>query len=190
MARSRAIEHYPAEYLRLVERVGEELESVEMKLPDRIAAMKVRGHFYAFVGALRKAKSDAVEARVKRAREEASLGKALTLENPNSETYIRLADVVDKVMITITKEGLLFQRRENSWQAQLLRQALEASGTHSTINGLVDPAEAERRMREKFVEGKGLEPVPPVRQEMPLPAGTSAEEMNAKLERYGFRKKY
>lgn len=175
MARSRNVTHYPNEYLRIVELVAEDLQTVELELESQIHAMKLRGQFYAFTQALKLAGQEHQAVLIKRASEKKNLGQALTEGDINGEMYMRLAAVVPKVMVAMEGNKLIFQRRENSWQAKALQAGLAASGAKSGVAMSLDAeaAEAEKRFMEKMAGEKAqLKP-----------------ELESKLALYGFRGK-
>lgn len=116
MGRSRDLQHYPPEYLDICEAVGIRAEIKMIPFENPQEANSLRGHFYAFLGAL---KDRAVASERKQKETRLSEGEMDLLEKYK---FSRL------VQVTIEridgKPTVVFQNRENSWQAQAMRRAI------------------------------------------------------------------
>ena len=120
MPRTKSLSHYPSRYQEIVRECAIEGKRLEIELPEIKRGLSMRGHWYAFVGSL---KSEA--ARIKRDQHGLlTVGEADLLE---------LAAQVSSVMVQVEAAAsggcrVIWQNRENSWQAQALRAATITSG--------------------------------------------------------------
>lgn len=115
MPRTKSLQHYPDRYQEIIRECGLEGKQVTLNCESRLQALKLRGHWYAFVGSLK--------AHVAGLRQEAAR-RVLTTGEKELETLCNLAPTV---MVQVT-EGpnyiqLAYQSREHSWQAKLLATA-------------------------------------------------------------------
>lgn len=148
MARTKNPSHYPTEYARIARQVGIEGKSWEAVVPDRHTGNRLRGHWYAYIGAVRTAAKKALQMP-------AELHSAEDLE------YIVLARAIDRVWCGLEAIGstgefkLSFQNRDQSWQAQLLRKATVTQGPTPSLpfgeERDMTPAAIAERLREKGV---------------------------------------
>lgn len=91
--------HYPPEYFTLIERAAVSAITTKVPCESPAAARKLRGHFYAFVGALKRAQA----------------------EYPDAFAWSQ------RTMCYLDGSELAFMPRDQSWQAVTVREALEAA---------------------------------------------------------------
>lgn len=91
-------QHYPREYFQIVERVTIGGQSVVVPCETPEKARKLRGHFYAFVGALKRHQTEFADAFTQSQR----------------------------TMVSLEGSNLRFQSRDNAWQAKTVAAALAA----------------------------------------------------------------
>jgi hypothetical protein len=156
MPRTKSLQHYPDRYQEIIRECGLEGKQIEVLLDDYKQALKLRGHWYAFIGSLK--------AEVNR------IQKGDQPLTPGEEDLIQLASLSATVMVTISTGPLIsltFQSREHSWQAQALAGATvrtaegkpTATGLDSAAMRLLAiQAEAQGRLAICPVCGDVLEP--------------------------------
>jgi hypothetical protein len=108
------LSHYPSRYSEIIRECGEEGKRVTASFPSAEKALSLRGHYYAFLGALKR-EADALE----------RAGGLLSLEDA---AIVDLAKVQPRVMLTVRTTGdgttyVIWENREQSWQAQALAAA-------------------------------------------------------------------
>lgn len=91
--------HYPQEYFQLIERAAIQGLSTVVPCESPEAARKLRGHFYAFVGALKRAQA----------------------EYPEQFAWSQ------RTMCYLQGSTLEFMSRDRSWQALAVKAGLEAA---------------------------------------------------------------
>jgi hypothetical protein len=111
MPRIKSLNHYPDRYQEIIRECAIEGKQVILEPMPTTRALSLRGHWYAFVGALK------AEARSRKARN--ALG---------DDDIIHLNELQATVMVQIENVGgglarVTFQSREHSWQAAALRAA-------------------------------------------------------------------
>lgn len=160
MPRTKSIQHYPDRYQEIIRECGLEGKQIEVPVTDARQAASLRGHWYAFIGAL-KAEAGRVQ------RDAAARGRVLTA---GEQDIIHLAGLSASVMVNILAGPpvtVVFQSREHSWQAKALRGATviettgspSASGLDTTAARLLAiQAEAQGRMIVCPVCGDVIEP--------------------------------
>jgi hypothetical protein len=92
--------HYPTEYFNVLERVALKHETVVVRCETPEAARKLRGHFYAFIGSLKRA------------------ANSIKPEFADEFAWAQ------RTMCSLEGSTLTFQTRDQSWQAKLMREAL------------------------------------------------------------------
>ena len=92
--------HYPKEYFELIRLAAVENKVTTVPCEDKATALKLRGHFYAFLGALKRA------------------------ANANPPTYVEEYAWGQRTMCYFDGAVLSFMPRDNAWQAKLVRAAL------------------------------------------------------------------
>lgn len=107
MPRTKRLNHYPPKYFDIVEGAALGDTPLEVELPSRTDAVRLRGHFYAFVGSLR---AQALE------EEAGGLAPSRVQE---------LAALSHQVLVQVVNQPdgrakLVFTGRERSWQAQAI----------------------------------------------------------------------
>lgn len=117
MARSQSVTHYPEEYRTIIRRAVLGEQAMFLRTDDRMQAVKMRGHLYAFVGALKKAKVVL-----------AALPRALTAEEKDIAECAKLAErlLIQLVDMPDGRTGLSLGNRKDSWQAKLAAASLAA----------------------------------------------------------------
>ncbi len=107
-------QHYPREYYEILRRVVLAGEQVVVPCESPAKARKLRGHFYAFIGALKRHQT----------------------EFPDDFAASQ------RTMVSLENSSLRFQCRDNSWQAQTVAAAL--AGTASPAPAVPDIPESLR----------------------------------------------
>lgn len=120
MPRSKAIHHYPKQYGDIIEGCAIRAEKLTIPATSRMEAMKLRGHFYAYVGALRRTSREILD----KAR-----ARALT---EGEEEIIERAKQSEMVLVMIDEDQagvrVAFCNREESWQAKMLARGVLTAG--------------------------------------------------------------
>lgn len=130
MPRSHSLSHYPSRYGEIIREVAVAGKRAEVPCDGQPTAAKLRGHFYAYVGALRR------EARgIKTAAPTAGEADILELSAQSAMVLVTIEILSDG------RVGLVFQNRENSWQAKALEKVvLKDSMSKPTATTLDDGA--------------------------------------------------
>lgn len=131
MARSRALNHYPARYQEIIRECGVEGKSIRVTMPDRKKAASLRGHWYAFIGSLKTAALTAEAAKLKR---------PLTEQELHTIESHRLAPTVMLIMEAKPDDtvDMVWQNRELSWQALALAAATVTQTESKPASGAFD----------------------------------------------------
>lgn len=157
MPRSKSLAHYPSRYREYIEKVAVQgavvripcdplTDDLGRTIPARMVAAKLRGHFYAYLGALRR------EARAASSkRQENQTHGDLDIIEASAQSHM--------VVVTIEEaEGrvyVLMANRETSWQAKALAQATITEGSSKpTDSGLEDIAARLARAQSDADRGK------------------------------------
>lgn len=146
MPRSKALSHYPAKYGEIVEAAAVRGEETVVPLADAQHALKLRGHFYAYVGALRR------EARALKARSGLfSSGEQETLERAAQSEMV----LVQVEVLPSGHAQVVFCNREASWQAQALAAATtrEARSQPTAAPALDDIAQRLMQVQQEKDDG-------------------------------------
>ena len=113
MPRSKAIHHYPRQYGEIVEGCALRGERLTIATATRLEAAKLRGHFYAYVGALRRTALE-IELRAGERRLTAGEEEIINRARQSEMVLVMVQDLPDG-----TAE-IAFCNREESWQARML----------------------------------------------------------------------
>jgi hypothetical protein len=149
MPRSKEIRKYPQEYTEIVQAVGERQQLIELPIADQATQKRLRGQWYGFVYALRRAQTRWKEQQVKIQREKDQLGKTLTMEDEELRHYANMALLCDKVVIELTPTHIRWVPLQNTWGSQMLREKLAANPPKETAapaNLLEDAAASQARV--------------------------------------------
>jgi len=147
MARTKSLTHYPTRYLEIVRECAIEGKITRVTLPDIKRGLSLRGHWYAFVGALK-----AEAARIKR--------EASVLITAGEEDIRQVATLAPRVMVQLeaSEDGqcsVIWQSRDHSWQAQALREAVTTqSQVAPTAKGVEDIASRLMRIQQEVNDGE------------------------------------
>jgi len=133
MPRNKSISHYPARYPEIVRECALAGQEVRLAVADRKQALSLRGHWFSFVGSI-KAEGQRVTRQL-----------ALLPTGLPSTAQQEILDLVayqPMVMLTIEeREGQVFvvwQNREQSWQARLLATATVTAGKPTAMTAEQD----------------------------------------------------
>ena len=117
MPKVKDIRHFPPEFLDYTEKAGVGGEKMVVPIPDSKTGWKLRGAYYAFIGALRR---------------QAYLYEVAGDDSLEARKIMDLAKVSFRVMVYLEPQvkdqpngpwTCTWQNRENSWQEQLLQGA-------------------------------------------------------------------
>jgi hypothetical protein len=116
MPHSRKVSHYPDEYADILRQAVASTGTTTMDFDTRLEAIKLRGHFYAYIGALR--------------REERRIAASNEITSQDRD-LLDLARLADKLLIQVVQKPggtatLEFMARDRSWQAEKAREALRS----------------------------------------------------------------
>lgn len=157
MAKAKDLQQYPEEYQKIIEQVGVEGKTIMIPFDNGTQAASMRGHFYAFIGALK----DHYTKWEPRTKTERLTDGTLELMDRYKQSRM--------VYLTIEKlDGkphLVFQNREKSWQAQKVRQAIiidphesAAARTNPVSRAGLPTAERELSIEEQIELIKHIDP--------------------------------
>lgn len=156
MPRAKNWTQYPPQYLELIEHIGEGVKSSTIELESTEQALKLRGQYYAFTGALRRARKEFEALQLRRAGELAEHGKAWTPIHPELKRAAELSVAADAVQCNLRGNFLTFMHKSLTWQSSCLEKAIEGAveKAGAKANILNDAAEAAaKRMLEKLGGG-------------------------------------
>jgi hypothetical protein len=145
MPSSKNLQHYPARYSEIVRECALQAKRVVVELPDAKKAMSLRGHWYAYIGAL---KAEAM--RRKRG------APASIMEDDICE----LAAQAEMTMVTVEQMTggrcrVIWQNRENSWQALAVATAIVTGGdSRPTATTLDETAARLLDIQQEMDDGK------------------------------------
>ena len=146
MPRSKSLSHYPSRYGEIIEGCAVRGETVTVPLESTVAGIKLRGPFYAYLGALRRG---------------ASLAQARTSAPSRGEAeIIERAAQSERVIVTLRdddgKPVIVFQNRDEAWQAKALAAATVTKGVEpSNADALDEGAARLLRLQSEGAGGKG-----------------------------------
>ena len=106
MPRSKSLSHYPTRYAEIVQDCAVRGKRIEVPVETTLHATKLRGHFYAFVGAVKR------DARLLDTRGPPWAAHELGIKELAAQTSM--------VLVSIEECLCVFENRERSWQAQAL----------------------------------------------------------------------
>ena len=189
MARSKDMTYYPEDYFKVVDEVVLQGLEVEILIPDQKTGEKQRGQFYAFVGAGQNTIAQLEDLKRLQAEEVKRFGKSVANISPLLVKNAEIAEFAKKVLVTIRQDEsgqwvMTYRKRDNSWQAQLLR-----SGTRKKVADAPGQAAAVEEITRGLME-KGLMQVEPgVGAEGTEPEKEVSPAVAAALKAYGKRQR-
>lgn len=108
MSRFRSIAAYPQQYKWLVEQAATTGKEYALSFENALLATKFRGHFYAFIGALKRAAAAGREAKVRSHADQ----EAIDLEPLAAQVMVQVRPLPGG------RAECVFTNREHSWQAK------------------------------------------------------------------------
>lgn len=145
MPRTKNVAHYPREYWDIIEKVATEGKTMRIPCDSRTDALKLRGHFYAFVGAMR---AHAEKGETEHKRLEGLKGSALQMGEELRRT-LDLATASSRVLVQVEDQSLAFINRDDSWQAKMARRVTMEDGSPSSTLEM-DAAASQARLMAKL----------------------------------------
>lgn len=119
MPRAKSLSHYPARYAEIIQGCAVRGERCEMELP-LARARSLRGHFYAYIGVLKPEGRRLAGANSRTRGEDDTVELAKQAELVMVTIEHKAGDVITQATDSETIVSLVWQNRENSWQAQAL----------------------------------------------------------------------
>jgi len=117
MPRTKNLSHYPARYSELLRECGTLGQRAEVLFDDQRRANSLRGHWFAFIGALKHEARNILR--------DLPPGK---MPSPGEDDILMLTKLAPTVMVTVEARdsgfAVVWQNRERSWQAMALREAI------------------------------------------------------------------
>ena len=148
MPRSKNLQHYPARYAEIIRETAVEGKVVELLLPDVHRANSLRGHWYAYIGAL---KAEAARRRL------AARGQLVDDDICELEVQAPMT----MIWVEAQPDGrvrVVWQNREKSWQALAVAGATVTGGdSWPTAAGLDETAMRLLKVQESVDKGDGDE---------------------------------
>lgn len=134
MPRAKSLSHYPARYGELVEACAVRSEQIDVKVDSLEQARSLRGHYYAYKGALMRTAQEIT------ARRNAAGGIfPLTKGEADIVEKAKQAETVIVTILAIDGQSILrFENRENSWQAKALAGATSVDSGGKPTSGELD----------------------------------------------------
>lgn len=143
MPRTKSLAHYPSRYAEIIRECGVGGKTIRVTLPTHGRALSMRGHWYAYIGAL---KSEV--ARIKKSQ--------VGIPSAGEQDIMELLAQSPMVMLQVEAHpdgsaDVVWQNRENSWQAQALAKAqITTSDSQPTSTSLDDIASRLMRVQQEM----------------------------------------
>lgn len=197
MARSRSIGYYPAEFLTATEDIMLKGQKILITMADKASAEKLRGQFYAFVGAGHRAQQDIETRKLNQEQEKKKFGHAITELTEEQKRNAHLGHLAAKILITVKEEAngtvlMTWQKRDESWQAVALMNGMRVGSAREEAAAKEVEAEALRRETQRQLEKELQEVDRKLREEAALtgaepPAESGIPSHESLTAKYGFR---
>lgn len=131
MPRSKSLSHYPSRYAEILRECALDNKQIRIPCVDSTQAVKFKGHWYSFVGAVKTAERQ-VHLAITR--------QPLPTLSDHQQGILDLAMWQQRVMLTIEGDPpvVILQNRDHSWQARLVATAEVREGKPLAVTKAVD----------------------------------------------------